>query len=108
MNSVQLVDNSLQQLTEEARSYLNEDSNGFPRGVASEILDHVARNGDFGGVAEGLSPFLIGVAIRRIVQNYTENNDWENQFLKGLFYHPRNSTRIHQNLWAMPEDRNLA
>lgn len=81
MNNTQSTEDSLFVLVAEAKTYLHPNTNGFPRGIAGEILQHVGRHGDYGGVVSGITPFLIGIAIQRIVQNYTEGDEWKIEFL---------------------------
>jgi len=86
---LQLLNN--QQLLEEAKSYLAPGSLTFPRDIAAEILDRVAESGEYGGVSEGLNPFIIGVAIRRLARNYSDG-DWRKDFMLGLNFNPNTDT----------------
>jgi hypothetical protein len=108
MNSTQSTEAYLQKVILESIWYLNPGSNIFPRTLAGELLQHVGSCGEYGGVANGVSPFLIGVAIQRLVSNYTEGDEWKIEFLKGLFYHPNATIQAAMNVYVTPEDRNLA
>lgn len=108
MNSIQSNEVSLQQLILESMRYLEPGTNVFPRGIAGGLLQHVGSCGEYGGVANGVSPFLIGVAIQRLVSNYTEGSDWKVEFLKGLFYNPNTTIQATMNVYVTPEDRLLA
>lgn len=90
-----------------AMTYLQSGSNVFPRNLAGLILQHVGHSGEYGGVVNGVSPFLIGVAIQRLVSNYTDNDDWKVEFLKGLFYNPNVTIQAKMNIVVVPEDRCL-
>jgi hypothetical protein len=108
MNNTQSTEDSLFVLVAEAKTYLHPNTNGFPRGIAGEILQHVGRHGDYGGVVSGITPFLIGIAIQRIVQNYTEGDEWKIEFLKGLFFNPHTTIETKMDIHISPEDRYLA
>lgn len=108
MNNTQSNEVSLQQLIFESMKYLEPGTHIFPRGIAGELLQHVGNCGEYGGVANGVSPFLIGVAIQRLVSNYTEGSEWKVEFLKGLFYNPNTTIQATMNVYVTPEDRLLA
>jgi len=75
------------ELMEAARHYLVPSLGCFPRRLAAEILSRFASFGEFGGRVKDFEPFIIGVAVRRILPNYGETDDetsvWD-QFLMGL------------------------
>ena len=108
MNSTRSTEAELHQLILEAISYLQPGTNVFPRGVAAELLQHVSYHGEYGGVVNGVSPFLIGVAIRRLVSNYTEGDEWQIEFLKGLFFNSNTAMQAKIHVVVNPEDRFLA
>ncbi len=108
MNSTQSAEIHLQKTILESIWYLNPGSNIFPRTLAGGLLQHVGSCGEYGGVANGVTPFLIGVAIQRLVSNYTEGDEWKIEFLKGLFYHPSADILATMNVYVTPEDRDLA
>jgi hypothetical protein len=109
MNSTQSTEKSSTTiLLEDLSKYLTPDTNGFPRQIAGELLQRVGMCGDYGGVARGISPFLIGIAIQRLVSNYTEGDEWKIEFLKGLFFHPRTTIHATIEVHVTPEDRSLA
>ena len=108
MSSAQSDEVALQRLILESIEYLQPGTSIFPRGIAGEILQHVGSCGGYGGVADGVSPFLIGVAIKRLVSNYTEGNEWKIEFLKGLFFNPNTTIQATMNVHVTPDDRLLA
>ncbi|MEN9337929.1 MAG: hypothetical protein RIQ41_243 [Candidatus Parcubacteria bacterium] len=108
MESTQSNDDSLLALVAEAKSYLHPNTNCFPRSIAGEILQHVGRHGDYGGVAKWVSPFMIGIAVQRLVRNYTKGDEWKIQFLKGLFFNPHATITAELDVHVTPEDRDLA
>ncbi len=108
MNSTQSTEVSLNEIILVSMQYLSPGTSIFPRRLAGEILQHVGREGEYGGVAEGITPFLIGVAIQRLVSNYTENDEWKIEFLKGLFFNPNVTVTASMNVHVSPDDRNIA
>lgn len=108
MNSAQSNEVSRQRLILEATKYLTPGTLVFPRGIAGELLQHVGSCGGYGGVVDGVSPFLIGVAIQRLVSNYTDGDEWKIEFLKGLFFNPNTTIQATMNIHVIPEDRLLA
>lgn len=91
-----------------AMVYLSPGTNIFPRAIAGEVLQRVGSAGEYGGVEDGISPFLIGVAIQRLVSNYTDGDEWKIEFLKGLFFNPNVTITATMNVCVTPEDRLLA
>lgn len=108
MNSAQSTEDSLQFLLIESMGYLKPGTAIFPRAIAGELLQHVGSCGEYGGVANGVTPFLIGVAVQRLVSNYTDSNEWKVEFLKGLFFNPNTTIQATMNVYVTPEDRLLA
>jgi hypothetical protein len=108
MNSTQSTEEALHNLILESIQYLKPGTNVFPRGIAAELLQHVGYHGEYGSVANGVSPFLIGVAIRRLVSNYTDGDEWKIEFLKGLFFNPNTTMQARIHVVVNPEDRFLA
>lgn len=108
MQSTRSTEESLSKIIIESIEYLKPGTNIFPRGLAGQILQHVGSCGEYGGVANGVSPFLIGVAIRRLVSNYTEGDEWKIEFLKGLFFNPNATIKATINVHVTPDDRQLA
>ena len=92
----------------ESVEYLKPGTAIFPRGCAAEILQHVSDFGEFGGVDNGPGPFLIGVAIQRLVSNYTHDDGWKIEFLKGLFFNPNITVQTTITVHVSPEDRSIA
>ena len=107
MNSTQSTEADLYKIILESISCLKPGTNIFPRYLAGVLLQHVGSCGEYGGVANGVSPFLIGVAIQRLVSNYTEGEEWKVEFLKGLFYNPNFIIHTTMNLRVTPDDRHL-
>jgi hypothetical protein len=108
MNSTRSTEAELRNVILESILYLKPGTNVFPRGLAASLLQHVGDHGEYGGVANGVTPFLIGVAIRRLVSNYTEGDEWKIEFLKGLFFNPNTTVHATIQVAVNPEDRFLA
>ncbi len=108
MNSTRSNEADLHRTVLESMRYLEPGTNTFPRALAAALLQHVGHHGEYGGVAENVSPFLIGVAVRRLVSNYTEGDEWLIEFLKGLFYNPNTTIQAKMHIVVKPEDRLLA
>jgi hypothetical protein len=108
MKSTQSSEDDVQAIVLESIKHLQPGSLIFPRALASEILQHVGMHGEYGGVVDGISPFLIGVAVRRLVSNYTEGDEWKIEFLKGLFFNPNTTINTQMQVVVNPEDRFLA
>jgi hypothetical protein len=58
--------------------------NPLDRRVAAHILALVAEEGQSGNVSHHVTPELIGAAIRRLVSNYGDGDDWFERFMRGL------------------------
>lgn len=58
--------------------------NPLDRRVAAHILALVAEEGQSGNVSHHVTPELIGAAIRRLVSNYGDGDDWFKRFMHGL------------------------
>lgn len=108
MKSTQSTEADLRNLILEAIEYLQPGTKIFPRQIASLVLQHIGHDGEYGGVVEGITPFLIGVAIQRLVSNYTEGDEWKIEFLKGLFFNPNTTINARIQVVVNPEDRLLA
>ncbi len=81
-----------EQLVLKAHEYLVPGTTCFPRAIASEILVRVGEAGLHGGVVDYIDAILIGVAVRRIVGNYGDDDAppdaWKTQFEFGLKFNP--------------------
>ena len=108
MNSTQSTEVPLHVIILESIKYLKPGTNIFPRNLAGELLQHVGSCGEYGGVANGVSPFLIGVAIQRLVSNYTDDDGWKVEFLKGFFFNPNVTIKATMEVFVTPEDRSIA
>ncbi len=108
MKSTQSTEESVSEIILASMQYLKPGTSIFPRRLAGLVLQHVGSCGEYGGVAEGITPFLVGVAIQRLVSNYTDNDDWKIEFLKGLFYNPNVTVQATMRVHVTPNDRQLA
>ena len=108
MKSTQSTEADLHNLILESMQYLQPGTKIFPRQIAGLVLQHVGQAGEYGGVVEGINPFLIGVAIRRLVSNYTEGDEWKIELLKGLLFNPNTTIAARIQVVVNPEDRLLA
>ena len=107
MKSTQSTEASLDEIILDSIANLKPGTYIFPRMLAGELLQHVGSCSDYGGVADGVSPFLIGVAVRRLVSNYTEGDEWKIELLKGLFFNPNATIQATINVHVTPEDHCL-
>jgi hypothetical protein len=74
-----------------AKTHLCPGSRCFPRDVAAEILQRIGVEGESGCVVPGFDPFLIGVAVRRIISIYAPDGApdwWWEPFMTGLTFKP--------------------